>query len=198
MSLHDLWTAHYGRLLFCIVPFGLVWIAGVCAHSIRVYRRALLNDPIIYAGGKPPTLRRIVQTVSWLTFGLAFFTPITFQLYFVGHRPPYAIPFEGRIYPLNVKGQVVYLTSGEAALVSENWIWLAFICFLFVFGVAREGNPFASKLSDVPEGALPKSLIRPAPSGWLTGKQILLIIGGYFAALLSLIAFLIGRAFEIF
>jgi hypothetical protein len=195
LSLHDLWTANDSGFLFYFVVLGIVWIGGVCVHGIRVYRRALLSDPIIYAGSKPPTLSRIVQTLSWLTFGIAFFTTITFQLYFVGHRPPHPIPSEGRIYPLNIHGYLVYLTSREHALVSVNWMVLAGICFLFAYSIAREGDPFASKLSDVPEGALPKNLIKPAPSGWLSGIQILLIIGGYLTALLLLISILIFRAF---
>jgi hypothetical protein len=198
LSLHDLWTANYGGLLFYFIGLGLFWIGGACVHSIRVYRQALLTDPIMYAGGRPPTLRRIVQTVCWLTFGIALFTDIAFESYFVGHRPPHSIPSEGRIYPLNVHGYVVYLTSREHVLVSNYWMLVAGICFLFAFRIAREGDPFASKLSDVPAGALPRSAIKPAAAGWLSGKQILLIIGGYFVALLSLIAFLIGRAFATF
>ena len=194
LSLHDLWTANYGGCLF-FAAFGLVWVGGVGAHAIRVYRRALLSDPIIYAGQKPPILRRIVQTLSWLTFGLALFTTITFQLYFVGHRPPHPIPSEGRIYPLNIHGYLVYLTSREHALVSVNWMVLAGVCFLFAYSIAREGDPFASKLSDVPVGAMPKTMVKPSPKDWLSGAQILLIIGGYLGGLLLLIAILIFRAF---
>ena len=101
----------------------------------------------------------------------------------------------GRFIRHNGHGYVVYLTSREHVLVSNYWMLVVGISFLFAFNIAREGDPFASKLSEVPEGALPKSLIKPAPIGWLSGKQILLIIGGYLAALLSLIAILIFRAF---
>jgi hypothetical protein len=195
LSLHDLWTANYGGVLFYSIGLGLFWIGGACVHSVRVYRRALLTDPVIYAEGKPPTLRRILQTLCWLTFGIALFTNIAFESLFAGHRPPHSIPSEGRIYPLNVHGYVVYLSSREHVLVSNYWMLVAGICLLFAFTIARDGDPFASKLSNVPEGALPRSFIKPAPSGWLSGKQILLIIGGYLAALLLLIATLIGRAF---
>ena len=194
MSLHDLWTANYGGFLFFSVGLGLFWIGGACVYSIRVYRRALLTDPIVYAGGKPPTLRRIVQTLSWLTFGIALFTTMAFDSYFKGHRPHHAVPSRGLLYPVTGQGYVVYLTSREHVLVSNYWMLVAGISFLFAFTIAREGDPFASKLSE-PEGALPKSLIKPAPSGWLSGKQLLLIIGGYLGALLFLIAILIFRAF---
>jgi hypothetical protein len=195
LSLHDLWTANYGGFLFFSLGLGLFWIGGACIHSVRVYRRALLTDPVIYAHGKPPTLRRIVQTLSWLTFGIALFTTMAFDSYFKGHRPPHAIPSKGLLYPLTGHGYVVYLTSREHVLVSNYWMLVAGIAFLFAYNIAREGDPFASKLSNIPEGALPKSFIKPAPSGWLTGKQILLIIGGYLAALLLVIAILIFRAF---
>jgi hypothetical protein len=195
LSLHDLWTANYGGFLFFSAGLGIFWIGGACVHSIRVYRRAFLTDPIMYAGGKPPTLRRIAQTICWLTFGIALFTTMAFDSYFKGHRPPHAIPSKGLIYPLTGSGYVVYLTSREHVLVSNYWMFVAVICFLFAFNIAREGDPFASKLSDVPEGALPKSLIKQAPSGWPSGKQILLIIGGYLAVLLIVIAILIFRAF---
>jgi hypothetical protein len=195
LSLHDLWTANYGGFLFYFVGLGLFWIGGACIHSVRVYRRAFLTDPVIYAHGKPPTLRRIVQTICWLTFGIALFTDMAFESFFVGHRPTHSIASEGRIYPLNVHGYVVYLTSREHVLVGSYWFAAAIICFLFAFSIAKEGDPFASKLSNIPEGALPKSFIKPAPTGWLSGKQILLIVGGYLAALLLLIAILIFRAF---
>ena len=194
MLLHDLWTANYGGFLFFSIGLGLFWIGGASLHSVRVYRRALLTDPVIYTHGKPPTLRRIVQTLSWLTFGIALFTEMAFESFFVGHRPTHSIPSEGRIYPLNVHGYLVYLTSGEHVVVSNYWMLVAGIAFLFAYSIAREGDPFASELSDLPEAALPKSLIKPAPSGWLSGKQILLVIGGYLAALLLLIAILIFRA----
>ncbi len=195
MSLRDLWIANYGGFLFSSVVLGLFWIGGACVHSIRVYRRALLTDPIVYAGRRPPTLRRIVQTLSWLTFGIALFTTMAFDSYFKGHRPPHAIPSKGLLYPVTGRGYVVYLTSREHVLVSNYWMLVVGICFLFAFTIAREGDPFASKLSEIPEGALPKSLIKPAPSVWLSGKQILFIVGGYLAALLLLIAILIFRAF---
>jgi len=179
LSLHDLWTAKYGGFLLFSAGLGLFWIGGACVHGIRVYSRALLTDPIVYAGGKPPTLRRIVQTLSWLTFGIALFTTMAFDLYFKGHRPPHADPSRGLLYPITGSGYVVYLTSSEHVLVSNYWMLIAGISFLFAFNIAREGDPFASKPSEVPESALPKGLIKPAPSGWLTGKQILLIIGGY-------------------
>jgi hypothetical protein len=198
LSLHDLWTANYGGFLFYSVGLGLFWIGCVGLHSLRVYHRALLTDPIMYAGGKPPTLRRIVQTISWLTFGIALFTTMAFDSYFKGHRPPHAIPSKGLLYPLTGHGYVVYLTSREHVLVSNYWMLVAGISLLFAFSIAREGDPFASKLSDVPEGALPKSMIKPPPKGWLSGIQILMIVLGYLVALLSLIATLIGRAFFVF
>jgi hypothetical protein len=37
-------------------------------------------------------------------------------------------------------------------------------------------------------------MVKLAP-GWVSATQILLIVGGYFLALLSVIALLIGRAF---
>jgi hypothetical protein len=154
-----------------------------------------MTDPITYAGGKPPSLRRIVFTICWLTMGMALFTSIAFQSYFIGHRPAQAIPSEGRIYPLFVHGYTVYLTSQEHVLVSRDWMMVFAICFLFSMSIKMEGNPFASKLGDVPLGALPQSMIKPNPSGWLSGLQVLLILGGYFVALLTLMAVLIGRAF---
>lgn len=102
----------------------------MCVHSIQVYRRALLTDPIMYAGGKPPTLRRIVQTISWLTFGVALFTTMAFDSYFKGHRPPHAVPSKGLIYPIIGQGYVVYLTSREHVLVSINWMLVVGISFL--------------------------------------------------------------------
>ena len=166
-----------------------------CVHSIREYRRALMTDPITYAGRRPPTLRRMVLTIGWLTFGMTFFASIVFQLYFIGHRPPHAIPSEGRIYPLMVHGYVVYLTSREHVLVSRDWMIDFVICFLFVWSIKNEGDPFASKFKDTPVAALPHSMIKPSPPSWQSGLQISLILGGYFVALLTLMAVLIARAF---
>ncbi len=195
MSLRDLWTANDGGFLFYFAVLGPVWIGGVCVQSIRAYRRALASDPIVYAGEKPPTLRRMVITICWLTFGMALFTWITFKSYFIGHRPPHAIPSEGRIYPLLVHGYVVYLTSREHVLVSSGWMLVSATCLLIAISIKMEGDPFSSKLNDVPLGALPRSMIKPTPAGWLSGVQVLLILGGYFVAFLTLMGVLIARAF---
>jgi hypothetical protein len=154
-----------------------------------------MTDPIVYTSGKPPVLRRLVLTICSLTMATTFFTSIAFEEYFIGHRPPQAIPSEGRIYPLLVHGYVVYLTSREHVLVSRDWMLLFGICFLFVWSIKNEGDPFASKFKDTPVGALPHSMIKPNPPGWLSGLQISVILGGYFAALLTLMAVLIARAF---
>jgi hypothetical protein len=137
----------------------------------------------------------MVLTIGWLTFGVGLFTSIIFQTYFDGHRPPHPIPSEGRIYPLFVHGDIVYLTSREHALVDSDWLIVSGICFLFIWPIMMEGDPFASKFSDTPVGALPHSMIKPNPAGWLSGLQVLLILGGYFLALLALVAVLIWRAF---
>jgi hypothetical protein len=137
----------------------------------------------------------MVLTVGWLTFGVGLFTSIVFQSYFIGHRPPHPIPSESRIYPLFVHGYIVYLTSREHALVSRDWMIVAMTCFVIVWSISKDGDPFASKFSDTPVEALPHSMIKPSPPGWLSGLQISLILGGYFVALLTLMAVLIARAF---
>jgi hypothetical protein len=71
------------------------------------------------------------------------------------------------------------------------------ICFLFLWTIKNEGDPFASKLGEVPLGALPQSMIKPNPAGWISGTQVLLILGGYFVGLLTLMVVLIGRAFAV-
>ena len=196
MSLHELWTANDGGFLFSFAVLGLVWMSLGCSQSIRAYRRALMTDPITYAGGEPPTIRRMVFIICWLTFGMALFTLITFQLYFIGHRPPHAIPSDGRIYPLFVHGYVVYLTSQEHVLVSGDWMMVSVTCFLIAMSIKMEGDPFASKLGDAPLGALPRSMIdKPTPASSLSGLQVLLILGGYFVSFLTLMAVLIARAF---
>jgi hypothetical protein len=194
-SLYDLWTANYGGFLF-FVALGLFWIWQACVHGVRTYRRALVTDPIVYAGRKPPTLRRMVLTICWLTFGISLFSSLAFQSYFIGHRPPHPIPSEGRIYPLFEHGYIVYLTSREHVLVSRDWMIVVFACFLVIWSIQNEGDPFASKFSDTPVGALPRSLLKPSPAGWLSGLQVLLILGGYFVGLLTLMAVLIARAFS--
>lgn len=142
-------------------------------------------------------LRRMVFTICSLTFGIGLFTSIAFQSYFIGHRPPQAIPSEGRIYPLFVHGYIVYLTAREHVLVSSDWMIVSGICFLFIWTIKMEGDPFASKFTDTPVGALPRRMVKPNPAGWLSGLQVSLILGGYFVALLTLMAVLIGRAFAL-
>jgi hypothetical protein len=137
----------------------------------------------------------MVFMICSLTMVMTFFTSIAFQLYFIGHRPPYAIPSEGRIYPFSEHGYIVYLTSHEHVLVSSDWLIVSGICSLLIWSIKNEGDPFASKMGDVPLGALPRSMIKPNPAGWTSGLQVLLILGGYFVALLTLMAVLIGRAF---
>ena len=152
-------------------------------------------DPVTYADSKPPTFRRVIYAISWLTMGITLFPSLAFEDYFVFHRPQTPIPAEDRIYALSVHGTTVYLTPQEHVLASNNWMAVFVACF-FIFGAIRmDGDPFANKFGDVPAEALPKSVLKPRPAEWLSGVQILLIVSGYFAALLTLMGVLIVRAF---
>jgi hypothetical protein len=130
LSLHDLWIANYGGFFLSSVAFILFWIIFNCAQSIRQFRRSMQTDQIAYGARRPPTMRRIVQTICGFTYGIAFLIPITFEAYFVGHRPTHPIPSEGRTYQLDVHGYIAYLTSREHVLVSYYWLLFAGICFL--------------------------------------------------------------------
>jgi hypothetical protein len=183
-----------GFLIFCVV-IGLLWVFGSCFHIGRDFRRALMMDPVTYADSKPPTFTRVICAISWLTIGITFFPSLAFEDYFVFHRPQTPIPAEDRTYALSVHGTTVYLTPQEHALVSNNWMAVFAACF-FIFGAIRmDGDPFANKFGDVPAEAIPKSVLKPRPAAWLSGVQILLIVSGYVAALLTLMAVLIVRAF---
>jgi len=118
-----------GFLIYCVV-IGSLWVFGSCFQIARAFRRALKMDPVTYADGKPPTLRRVIYAISWLTMGITFFPYLAFQDYFVFHRPQMPIPAEDRIYALFVHGTTVYLTPQEHAIVSNNWMAVFVGCFL--------------------------------------------------------------------
>jgi hypothetical protein len=126
---------------------------------------------------------------------ITFVPYLAFQDYFVFHRPRKPIPAEDRTYALFVHGFTVYLTPQEHALVSNNWMAVFVGCFFIFSAIRMDGDPFGSKFGDIPVEALPKSVLKPRPAEWLSGVQILLIVSGYFVALLTLMAVLIVRAF---
>jgi hypothetical protein len=108
-----------GFFIFC-VAFGLLFLAAVCVHVARSFKRALKIDPVTYADSRPPTLRRVIFAICCLTIALTFFPYLTFQDYFVFHRPRKPIPAEHRTYALFVHGTTVYLTHQEHVLVSND------------------------------------------------------------------------------
>jgi hypothetical protein len=57
-----------------------------------------------------------------------------------------------------------------------------------------DGDPFDDRFEDVPAEALPKSLLKERSADWVSGVQIFLVVTGYFAALVTVMVFLIVRA----
>ena len=134
-----------------------------------------------------------MQTLSWLTFGIALFTTMAFDWYFKGHRPPHAVPSSGLLYPVTGQGYVVYLTSREHVLVNNYWMLVAGISFL-LHQHRERGDPFASKSMNF-RGARDEFINQRQVDGY-PESSFCSIIGGYLAALLLLIATLIFRAFR--
>jgi hypothetical protein len=183
-----------GFFIFC-VSFGLLFLAAVCVHVARSFKRALKIDPVTYADSRPPTLRRVIFAICCLTIALTFFPYLTFQDYFVFHRLRKPIPAEHRTYALFVHGTTVYLTHQEHVLVSNDWMALYLGCFFILVVIRMDGDPFGDRFEDAPAEALPKSLLKERPADWVSGAQIFLVVSGYFAALVTVMVFLIVRAF---
>jgi hypothetical protein len=72
-----------------------------------------------------------LRQAKWLpvfilaAFLTAFFLSFAVDYYFVSTRPGVADPTTGRVYVLNVKGRVAYLTRWEH-LLDELSFWVAF------------------------------------------------------------------------
>jgi hypothetical protein len=184
-----------GGFLIFFVVFGLLFVVGTCFQVARAFRRALKIDPLTYADSKPPTFRRVIYAICCLTIALTFFPHLVFQEYFVFHRPRSPRPAEHRTCALSVHGTTVYLTPQEHVLVSNNWMAVFFGCFFILVTIRMDGDPFGSEFGDVRVESLPKSVLKTLPADWPSGMQIFLIISGYFAALLTLLAVLDVRAF---
>ena len=78
--------------------------------------------------------------------------------------------------------------------VTIGWHFTWAVFFILVV-IRMDGDPFGDRFEDVPAEALPKSLLKERPADWVSGAQIFLVVTGYFAALVTVMVFLIVRAF---
>jgi len=78
---------------------------------------------------------RVISSI-WLAWISAVWIAMN---YFGFHRPRTPIPAEGRLYPFNDHGTVVYLTRAEHLLTVDLWFYYVF-AGLLIMAFAKKGG----------------------------------------------------------